>query len=524
MGRRPVPWILTLWILSSVWAGQERIPAERWSRYVTAEQAGFSSKKLEKARELFDRSGFRAAMLVRGGAVVAAWGDVERRLECDGVADVLLTALHGIHVWAGDLDPSATLAQYGIQDENPPLDAHQLQAQLVHLLVSCSGVHHPAASESLPWKLQRMRRHDHAPGQAWCYNVWDHNILLTLFELATGARFFDALNHEIAGPLEMQDYRPSDGYYRFEEGVSMHPAFPLRMSTRDLARFGLLYLRGGKWGERQVVPEEWVAQSTHAWMQTGYGDGFGFQWWISGAKLLEKYGTYSALGRGNSIDVLPGLDIVLVYRGNPERTWSDANAMRLKFLDLILKAVQGEPEPDAGLTGLSAVSRAWRAAEVDPAVLDGYAGQYPFSFGITATVRRKGGQLKLDFGQGAFDLVPLSATEFVMFDSGERVFFSPGDEDRPFRMVIQDLVEREGRWWMFVERLDEAVEWFGLNVRYFPESYRAHNSLGEAYAFNGQREAALQSLRRSLELKPEENPALGMLRVLTEKKPRASRP
>jgi CubicO group peptidase (beta-lactamase class C family) len=40
----------------------------------------------------------------------------------------------------------------------------------------------------------------------------------------------------------------------------MHPAYPLRMSARDMARFGLLYLRGGAWRDRTVVPEAWVKE------------------------------------------------------------------------------------------------------------------------------------------------------------------------------------------------------------------------------------------------------------------------
>ena len=33
------------------------------------------------------------------------------------------------------------------------------------------------------------------------------------------------------------------------------------MSARDMARFGYLYLRQGKWGDRQVVPADWVARN-----------------------------------------------------------------------------------------------------------------------------------------------------------------------------------------------------------------------------------------------------------------------
>ena len=36
----------------------------------------------------------------------------------------------------------------------------------------------------------------------------------------------------------------------------------LRMTPRDLARIGLMMLKGGMWGDRQVVPAQWIERST----------------------------------------------------------------------------------------------------------------------------------------------------------------------------------------------------------------------------------------------------------------------
>ena len=38
----------------------------------------------------------------------------------------------------------------------------------------------------------------------------------------------------------------------------------LQATTREFARLGLLYLRKGRWEDRQVVPEEWVEVSTRS--------------------------------------------------------------------------------------------------------------------------------------------------------------------------------------------------------------------------------------------------------------------
>ena len=66
-----------------------------------------------------------------------------------------------------------------------------------------------------------------------------------------------------AEPIGMQDYRPADGVY-FTGPASVYPAYPIRMSARDLARFALLYLHDGRWKDRQIVPAQWVHDSVKA--------------------------------------------------------------------------------------------------------------------------------------------------------------------------------------------------------------------------------------------------------------------
>ena len=75
----------------------------------------------------------------------------------------------------------------------------------------------------------------------------------------------------------MDDFGVDDVKYR-RTGRSDHPGYTFWMSARDMARFGLLYLRGGRWGDSQIVPAGWVRESTathvprigaHGTMQSG---------------------------------------------------------------------------------------------------------------------------------------------------------------------------------------------------------------------------------------------------------------
>ena len=106
---------------------------------------------------------------------------------------------------------------------------------------------------------------------------------------------------------------------------SIHRAYPFRMSARDMARYGLLYLRGGKWRESQLVPAQWVRDSTTAYSvadgnaRDSYS-GYGYLWWVAingnhYPKVEVPDGSFSAWGAGGHfIAVIPALNVVVVHR------------------------------------------------------------------------------------------------------------------------------------------------------------------------------------------------------------------
>jgi CubicO group peptidase (beta-lactamase class C family) len=88
-------------------------------------------------------------------------------------------------------------------------------------------------------------------------------------------------------------------------------------TSRDLARFGQLYLQEGRWGDRQVVPSSWVGDSIQPAATTSDAgeDLYGYQWWLTPVDGLPD-DMYSALGHnGQSIHVIPSLDLVVVRNG-----------------------------------------------------------------------------------------------------------------------------------------------------------------------------------------------------------------
>ena len=84
-------------------------------------------------------------------------------------------------------------------------------------------------------------------------------------------------------------------------------------SARDLARFGLLYLRHGRWHDEQVIPAEWVDESTRPFSTTNFASGYGYLWWNAAPGRLPA-GSYFAAGNGGQyVFVIPADDLVVVH-------------------------------------------------------------------------------------------------------------------------------------------------------------------------------------------------------------------
>ncbi|MBR1235688.1 serine hydrolase [Bradyrhizobium sp. AUGA SZCCT0182] len=295
----------------------------------TPEAAGWSAEKLAEAKSWSQQIAPSAAvMIVQHGLVVAQWGDVAIKSNLHSIRKSLLSALIGIAVDEHKIDLGATMESLGIDDNTPGLTPTEKTATVGDLLKSRSGIYHAALYETPGMARRRPARGSHPPGTFWYYNNWDFNALGTIYERATGDSIFTALQGRIARPIGMQDYQPGDGEY-FRGKPSEHPAYPIRMSARDLARFALLYLHEGRWSGRQIIPSAWVRESTQSYSDAfpdqGRGYGYGYLWWIgfpdnNGAPMVRvPAGTFAAMGaEGQYAFVIPAYDLVIVHRVNSD--------------------------------------------------------------------------------------------------------------------------------------------------------------------------------------------------------------
>jgi CubicO group peptidase (beta-lactamase class C family) len=115
------------------------------------------------------------------------------------------------------------------------------------------------------------------PGEAWRYVSIDTHILGMVIRGATKRDIPSLLSEMIIQPLglEAMPYYITDG-----EGVAFALG-GLNSTARDFARFGLMVAQNGRYGGKQIVPVEWIKESTRRSAPTAPGEiGYGYQWWI----------------------------------------------------------------------------------------------------------------------------------------------------------------------------------------------------------------------------------------------------
>ena len=302
-------------------------PGKSWDVAAKPEDHGFASAGLAEVLAYAGTIDTSALMVVHSGVVVVQSGEVERKFAAHSMRKSFLSALYGRAVRDGSISLDATLADLGL-DDVPPLTAGEKQATVRDCLKARSGIYHAALYESENMKKIKPPRGSMLPGAFWCYSNYDFNVLGTIYEQRTGRKIFEAMESEIARPIGMQDFAAGDGEY-FHGEDSVHPAYPIRISARDLARFGLLMLHRGQWQGQQVIDADWVDESTryHSDATLYRSDGYGYMWWVvrrhnkfphlPGVVLPE--GTYSAQGAfGHYLLVIPDYDLVISHRVNSD--------------------------------------------------------------------------------------------------------------------------------------------------------------------------------------------------------------
>jgi len=114
----------------------------------------------------------------------------------------------------------------------------------------------------------------HNPGTVWAYNNSAIQCLERVLNRATGMDAAEYAQEFLFEPLGM-----ASSYGRDRAGNPTTYA-GVKSSCRDMARFGYLYLRGGRWSNgEQIIPQAWVEESTQP--STPLNSAYGYMWWLN---------------------------------------------------------------------------------------------------------------------------------------------------------------------------------------------------------------------------------------------------
>ena len=222
---------------------------------------------------------------------------------------------------------------------------YKQQITVEHLLCHTSGIEwHEWGGDSSSWRPFRQaddwaeyvlsQEMAAEPGALFAYSTGGSHLLAAILQQATGQTALDFGTEHLFAPMGMDSVEWSTDPAGVSDGGN-----GISMTARDAAKFGQLYLDGGRWRGRQILPEEWVAASVTAQVvRSGNSGSYGYQWWLRpfGA---ANYDTYYAMGHGGQfIFVVPELDLVTVMNSSYP---SDTYAPWPYFSDYILAAYIG---------------------------------------------------------------------------------------------------------------------------------------------------------------------------------------
>ena len=172
---------------------------------------------------------------------------------------------------------------------------------------------------------------DADPGVRWVYNSGGSHLMSGIIKSATGLFVDQYAESHLFGPLGIEDYhwkKTPPGYPDTEGG--------LYLEAEQLAKIGLLYLRGGMWDGDRIVSEDWVKASTtrRAEVGNGPGWGYGYQWWRIDTNGLD---IWAGLGFGGQyLVVIPEYQMVGVIN-----SWNVFGGRRQPMLQAFVGALLG---------------------------------------------------------------------------------------------------------------------------------------------------------------------------------------
>jgi CubicO group peptidase (beta-lactamase class C family) len=172
-----------------------------------------------------------------------------------------------------------------------------------------------------------------APGARWNYCGGATALIGALIAKGAGMPLEDFARENLFAPLGITAFEWMSG----RDGVAS-AASGLRLRPRDLLRIGELMLAQGWWGDRQVIPRQWIERVVKPVIPTGDGLQYGRHWFLGEATVPaapeRPQPWIGAFGNGGQrLWIMPGMHLcAVILAGNydtpdgwvfPTRVWRE---------------------------------------------------------------------------------------------------------------------------------------------------------------------------------------------------------
>ena len=296
-------------------------PGVEW-RTATPESQGIDSTALAAAIDQVRERGWgtHSLLVIRHGYVVASadfypYASTAPH-DLASVTKTITSTLTGVAVANGLLRLDQKVLSFFPGESPADADDRKRAITVEHLLRMESGLdcgYAPGEQEleqmkrSANWvryALSLPMRYD--PGGHPSYCSPGYHVLGSVIGAAAKMSELEFGNRYLFGPLGMRDVVWGPDPQGRSHGWGDSHFYP-----RDVAKLGYLYLHGGEWNGKQIVPREWVAMSiTPATVARAEPGGFGLEWNATNGPNGRQYG---GTGRGGqSLVVWPDLDMIVV--------------------------------------------------------------------------------------------------------------------------------------------------------------------------------------------------------------------
>lgn len=294
----------------------------------------FSDQEIVNGRLLASMPTERAAtngLIIRRGYIVAEFGDTARADPTYSVAKSMLATVAGVALDRG-LIPNLDSPVAAVVNDGGYSSPQNRRVTWRHHL------HQESEWEGELWgknanfigleafgRAERKPRAIQPPGSYYEYNDVRMNrfalSLLRIFRKPIPDVFRDEVMNPIGASTSWKWVPYTNAYVDIDGRRMASIAGGTRwgggvwINSYDMARFGLLWLRKGKWGNRQIVSPAYVKIATEP---SRHGPDYGFLWWLNTKQGLwpgSPVDAFRAVGQGgNIIFVSPSHDLVVVWR------------------------------------------------------------------------------------------------------------------------------------------------------------------------------------------------------------------